>query len=87
MIEKSDLRLTLAGLPVVEAVFSHSSQQFENTSERAAQFDLAVIAIGDLAQILQQAQVGRDYRIQGFINRKSLKSIKLRLHLTHMSPI
>jgi primosomal replication protein N len=54
---------------------------------RQTDFDLAIIAMGELAEVLNQTEVGRFYRLQGFINRKSLKSIKLRLHLTHISPI
>lgn len=87
LIEKNELRYTLARVPVVEALFNHSGSQIENGSMRQNDFDLAIIAMGELAEVLNQTEVGRFYRLQGFINRKSLKSIKLRLHLTHISPI
>ncbi|TDR32132.1 primosomal replication protein N [Hydromonas duriensis] len=87
LLEKSELRKTLAGVPVVEAVFAHTGVQSEIGLERQAQFELAGIAMGEMASVLERAQVGLSYRVQGFLNRKSLKSLKLRLHLTHMSPI
>ncbi|MGL4768209.1 MAG: primosomal replication protein N [Formosimonas sp.] len=87
LIEKSELRYTLAQIPVVEAVFNYSGAQIENRAERRVEFDLPMIAIGELAQVLNQAELGRTYRFEGFLNRKSLKSIKLRLHVTHISPI
>lgn len=87
LISKNELRYTLTGLPVIEALFQHDSIQLENGFERQANFDVLVISVGEPALILAQSEVNLDYRLQGFINRKSLKSIKLRLHVTHISPI
>lgn len=87
LISKEDLRYTLANVPVVEALFHHSGVQIENNVERQTNFDVAVVALGELAPIVAQSEVGRVYRLQGFMNRKSLKSVKLRLHITHISPI
>lgn len=74
-------------MPVVEAVVAFDAPQIENRKPRQAAFELSVIAIGEMAQVLNQANLGQFYRIQGFLNRKSLKSVKLRLHLTHLSPL
>lgn len=87
LLEKSELRKTLAGVPVVEVVLAHAGVQTEVGVERQTQFELAGIAMGEMAAVLEHAQVGLNYRVQGFLNRKSLKSLKLRLHLTHMKPI
>ena len=87
LIQKSELRHTLAGVPVVEALFNYSGAQIENSASRQADFDLTIISMGEIAEVLNDLEVGQVYRLQGFINRKSLKSIKLRLHLTHISPI
>ena len=87
LLEKYTLRNTLAGVPVVEVIFAHAGVQTEIGVERQAQFELAGVAMGEMAIILDAAHVGLHYRVQGFLNRKSLKSLKLRLHLTHMTPI
>lgn len=84
---KDDLRYTLSGLPVVEALFQHNSIQVENGFNRQVNFDLQVVSVNETALILAKSEIGRHYRLQGFINRKSLKSVKLRLHVTHISPI
>lgn len=87
LLEKASLRKTLAGVPVVEAIFAHAGVQTEIGVERATQFELACVAMGEMSAVLDSAQVGLYYRVQGFLNRKSLKSLKLRLHVTHMTPI
>lgn len=87
LVKKEDLRMTLANVPVCEALFEYSGVQFENDSERQVAFDLNVIALGEIAQVLNQSSVGNYYRLQGFLNRKSLKSVKLRLHVTHVTTI
>ena len=71
----------------MEAVVAFDAPQTEHHEPRRAQFELAVIALGDAAAGLEKANVGQYYRIQGFLNRKSLKSVKLRLHLTHINSI
>lgn len=87
LLEKANIRNTLAGIPVAEAILVHTGTQVEINTERATQFELECIAMGEMAAILDAAQIGLNYRVQGFLNRKSLKSLKIRLHLTHMTPI
>lgn len=87
LLEKDTLRNTLAGVPVVEAIFAHAGAQTEIGVERQTQFELAGVAMGEMASVLNAAHVGLYYRVEGFLNRKSLKSLKLRLHVTHMTPI
>ncbi len=72
---------------MVEVVLQHTSDQSENGSERQAQFEIEAVAMGQVAQSLAQCTAGEFYRVQGFLNRKSLKSVKLRLHITHISPM
>jgi primosomal replication protein N len=43
--------------------------------------------MGEVALALEDCTVGAYYRVQGFLNRKSLKSVKLRLHITHITSI
>ena len=87
LLEQDALRNTLAGVPIVEALFAHAGAQTEIGVERQTQFELAGVAMGEMASVLDAAHVGMHYRVQGFLNRKSLKSLKLRVHLTHMTPI
>ena len=87
LLEKTQIRKNLTGVPVVEVVLQHNANQSENGSERQAQFEIEAVAMGEVSQALAQCTVGAFYRIQGFLNRKSLKSVKLRLHITHISSV
>ena len=81
------MRKNLAGCPIVELVLTHDSMQTEVGSPRQTQFEIAAVAMGDTATAVDACVVGSYYKIQGFLNRKSLKSVKLRLHITHISPV
>ena len=87
VVEKSPLRNNLAGCPVVDLVLQNQSDQEEIGSPRQTQFEIAAVAMGDAATAVDACVVGSYYKIQGFLNRKSLKSVKLRLHITHISPV
>jgi primosomal replication protein N len=87
LIEKTSIRKNLTGVPVVEVLLQHSSDQTENGGARQTQFEINAVAMGEVALTLEDCTVGAYYRVQGFLNRKSLKSVKLRLHITHITPI
>ena len=87
LLEKTSIRKNLTGVPVVEVLLQHSSDQTENGGARQTQFEINAVAMGETALALEDCTVGAYYRVQGFLNRKSLKSVKLRLHITHITPI
>lgn len=87
LVDKSALHKNLAGCPMVELVLAHESMQTEVGTPRQTQFEIAAVAMGDAALAVQACTVGGYYKVQGFLNRKSLKSVKLRLHVTHISPV
>ena len=72
---------------MIELVLQHQSDQEEVGSPRQTQFEIAAVAMGDAATAVDACTVGAYYKVQGFLNRKSLKSVKLRLHITHISPV
>ena len=72
---------------MIDAVLQHQSDQVEAGSLRQTQFEIAAIAVGEAAMAVDACTVGLYYKVQGFLNRKSLKSVKLRFHITHISPI
>ena len=45
--ERDVLRYTPAGVPIVSATLSHSSQQVEAGVERLVEFEMAALAAGD----------------------------------------
>lgn len=81
VVEMKPLRFTPAGIPVQELILEHCSQVMEAGHLRRVEFILSACAIGGLAQQLQQAVVGGELRVEGFLAAARKNSTKLVLHL------
>jgi primosomal replication protein N len=55
LIERKALRFTPAGVPVVECLIGHQSEQLEAGSPRRVECEIQAIALGSTAQWLQAA--------------------------------
>ena len=81
------LRHTPAGLPVVEFILAHASQQSEAGQERQIEFEMAAKATGELAIRIAQVSQGSRVEVQGFLNRKHRMSRQVVLHVTNIELI
>ncbi|MBP8866844.1 MAG: primosomal replication protein N [Propionivibrio sp.] len=81
LIERQALRYTPAGVPVVECLVGHRSEQLEAGLARCVECEIQAIGLGDAANWLQAARPGMELRITGFLAAKSRKSRQLRLHI------
>lgn len=81
------LRHTPAGLPVVEFILSHASEQTEAGQKRQTGFEMAAKATGELAALIAGMQQGSGIEVQGFLNRKHRMSRQIVLHVTNMELI
>lgn len=81
------LRHTPAGLPVVEFILSHASEQTEAGQKRQTGFEMAAKAAGELAARIAGMQQGSGIEVQGFLNRKHRMSRQIVLHVTNMELI
>lgn len=84
LLEKSPCRYTPAGLPVVEGVLAHHSQQQEAGHPRQVQCQLRIIAVGHTAQLLAQVADGEAIQIVGFLAASSREPWRVRLHVSHL---
>jgi len=82
LAERDILRYTPAGIPMVGAVLTHTSEQLEAGISRQVGFELRAIAAGTIADRLERAQVGAVFRFNGFMARKNRNSKALVFHLT-----
>jgi primosomal replication protein N len=82
LAERDVLRYTPAGIPMVSAVLTHTSEQLEAGISRQVGFELNAIAAGTIADRLERAQMGALFRFIGFMARKNRNSKTLVLHLT-----
>ena len=65
--ERSALRYTPAGLPALDLILEHDSEQKEAGQNRKVQLKLRALAIGSLAEGLAKQSVGSIWMFQGFL--------------------
>jgi primosomal replication protein N len=76
------LRFTPAGVPVVECVIGHCSEQVEAGSPRRVECEIPAIALGEPARWIQEAAPGMSIRVIGFLAARSKNGKQSRLHVT-----
>ena len=81
------LRYTPAGLPALNLTLGHRSRQVEAGMEREVECEIAVMAMGELAQQTARCKVGDGVKVQGFLARKSRNSPQLVLHANRIELI
>jgi primosomal replication protein N len=80
--ERDVLRYTPAGMPIISARLLHSSEQIEAGIPRLVEFEIAVIAAGEISGRLSQAELGKPFQFTGFLARKNRNSKSLVFHVT-----
>lgn len=82
LLERGALRYTPAGIPVLEFVVGHVSQQIEAETSRTVECEMACIAAGTPALLLAEGQQGTSVLVSGFLAARSLKRRTPVLHVT-----
>jgi primosomal replication protein N len=85
LMERTGLRYTPAGIPVVEAQLQHRSDTVEAGLPRRLAFDFAAIAIGETAQQLAGVELGSELGLSGFLAPRSRRSTRLLVHVQAFS--
>jgi len=65
--ELAALRYTPAGLPALDLVLEHTSEQSELGQNRKVQLKIRALALGSLAERLIKQPVGSAWQFQGFL--------------------
>jgi primosomal replication protein N len=84
LVAKEALRYTPAGIPVIECQLEHSGDVQEAGIARKVRMSVEAIAIGSVHKQLDQMELGRFARYEGFLTHKSLRSQRLVFHITHI---
>lgn len=82
LVERSPLRYTPAGVAVLEFRLSHQESVEQAGLPRLIEFELAVVAIGDLARMWQSATTSQTLLVNGFLAPARKGSPRLVLHAT-----
>jgi len=81
LIERSALRYTPAGIPVIEMQLQHCSQALDAGLPRQLDFAFGAIAIGATAQQLAGVDLGGELALSGFLAPRSRRSRRLLVHV------
>ena len=85
ILERDVLRYTPAGIPIVSATLSHSSQQVEAGVERLVEFEMAALAAGEISRRFARAELGAVHQFTGFVAKKNRSSKALVFHIIDFS--
>ena len=78
--ELSALRYTPAGLPALDLMLEHSSQQTEADHPRQVRLELRATAFGDQAETLSRQALGVGFEFSGFlVNSRNGKGVVLQI--------
>ncbi len=86
IVERTLLRYTPAGIPVVEFTLDHRSEQVEAGTARTVEFEAPAIAIGEIARQVDAAPMSAQLGFTGFLARRSKQSRTLVFHVTGFAP-
>jgi primosomal replication protein N len=79
------MRYTPAGIPLLNFVLQHASEQTEAGLKRKVECEVNAVAIGEIAK--QNIQPGSNIRAKGFLAKRSAKSTQLVLHIEKLELI
>jgi primosomal replication protein N len=79
--ERDILRYTPAGVPIVSATLTHSSQQVEAGVARLAEFEITAVAAGEISGRFSRAELGAAHQFTGFLAKKNRNSKALVFHI------
>lgn len=78
------LRYTPAGIPLLNFVLHHTSEQIEAGLKRKVECEVNAVAIGDLASS-PQIKIGKRVKVSGFLAKRSMKSTQLVMHVNQIA--
>ena len=79
---KEVLRVTPAGIPVLDLELQHGSVQVEAGGEREVEVSMAAKAAGEIARHIDRLALSTDFRFAGFVARKSSRNRQIVFHIT-----
>lgn len=85
--ERDALRYTPAGMPIINAVLQHRSQQMEAGIARLSEFEISAVAAGEISSRFSAAPLGGVYQFTGFLNKKTRNSKSLVFHIIDFSAV
>lgn len=87
LVERSVVRYSPAGVPVLECLLGHRSTQLEAEVEREVEFEIKALALGAIVSELENVGPGAELAVHGFLAPTRKGSRTLLLHITRFEQI
>ncbi len=87
IIERSPIRYTPAGVPIVQCTLVHRSEVIEAGVRRKVEMTVPAVVAGELSGLLACYELGRLANFIGFLAPRSLKAHTLTFHITELQEI
>jgi primosomal replication protein N len=84
---REPLRHTPAGIPALDCMLRHASQQVEAGTPRKVECELPAVAFGEVAKALAGVAPGGMLRCEGFLARRWRTGISVALHITRFTEL
>jgi primosomal replication protein N len=82
LVERSIIRYSPAGVPVLECLLEHRSTQLEAEVARQVEFEIRALALGSIGRELERVSPGTGLEVKGFLAPSRKGSKTLLLHIT-----
>lgn len=84
VVQIEPLRYTPAGIPLLNFVLHHTSEQIEAGLKRKVECEVNAVAMGNLASN-PKIQIGKRVKVSGFVAKRSMKSTQLVMHVNQIA--
>jgi primosomal replication protein N len=81
---RGPLRSTPAGVPAIEFIIGHLSEQEEAGMKRRVECEINCVSLGATAGLVNVALLGSGLALSGFLAARSLKNRTLILHVNNI---
>ncbi len=82
LVRLEPLRYTPAGIPLLNLLLRHHSEQIEAGMKRKVECEIEAVIVGELA--LKNLKLGTDMIVHGFLAKRSMKSTQLVMHINNI---
>lgn len=87
LVGRDALRYTPAGIPLLNAVLRHASEQREAGGRRKVELEIPAVFAGALAESAHRLELGSALNVSGFLAPRRRLSKLLELHVTEFELI
>jgi len=87
LLKVEELRFTPAGIPILNLIIGHLSEQVEAGMKRRVECEVNAMVMGDLAKTCQALTAGTAVKAAGFLAKRGFKSTQLVMHINKLEQV